>query len=137
MNKRLAGLAAYVFNQYPTAEAVLVCDDGNVFLEANSNLAEHHCRQMRLPAPVRVTRRKVLAQGAVDEANTKVAEMKAREAEEKDKAEALAKVKDGVVADLVEALNNGEADLGEVAEAAGTTKAEAAKAAPVKKGKKK
>lgn len=73
------------------------------------------------------------------------AEANAKEAEEKAKAEAeaLAKVKYGVLADLVEALNNSEADLGGEAEAAGTAKAEeeagqpAAKAAPVKKGKKK
>ena len=128
MNKRLAGLAAYVFNQYPTAEAVLVCEDGNVFLEAGANLAEHHCRQMRLPAPVRVTRKEVLAQDAVDEAKAKVAEMKAKEAEKKAKAEADVKAKEA------EAKAKAEAEQAAAAEAEAKAKAEAEQA---KKSKKK
>lgn len=153
--------AAAVFAAYPDALEVHVCEDGNVFLPERKQLAQAHCTANRLPAPMLVSRKtaesamrltdsvkQAKAEAKAKEAEEKAkaeAEANAKEAEEKAKAEAeaLAKVKYGVLADLVEALNNSEADLGGEAEAAGTAKAEeeagqpAAKAAPVKKGKKK
>lgn len=58
MNKLMTAAAA-VFEAYPEAEAVFVCEDGNVFLEERKNLAENHCRTERLPAPKLVKRTEV------------------------------------------------------------------------------
>ncbi len=55
MNKLMAAAVA-VFEAYPEAEAVFVCDDGNVFLEERQNLAENHCRTERLSKPTLVRR---------------------------------------------------------------------------------
>lgn len=91
MNKQLLAAAIAVFDTYPEAEEVLVCEDGNVFLAERRNLAENHCREARMPAPILVKREdieKASKKGAKADAAGDVA---AKEAEEKAAAEAVAK----------------------------------------------
>lgn len=100
--------AAMVLDAYPLAEAVYVCDDGNVFLEESKNLAENHCRTMRLNPPQLVRR---------DELPVKKPEAKAKkEAEQAAAAEAEAKAKE-------------EAEQAAAAEAEAKAKEEAEQAA--------
>lgn len=56
ISKSLTALAAEALANHPEAEAVLVTQDGNVFLEKVRGLAEHHCRTQKLSPPERVTR---------------------------------------------------------------------------------
>ena len=89
MNKQLLTAALAVFATYPEAEEVLVCEDGNVFLAERRNLAENHCREARIPAPIVVKREEV--EKASKKGARPDAEAAAKEAEEKAAAEAAAK----------------------------------------------
>lgn len=98
--KRIAQAAAAVFANIADIDKVYVTEDGNAFMPHVKNLAEHHARTTRLPAPVLVSRGEVLAE--IVEAEQALAIAKAKKERKSEVAEVIN-----------EAARDAQLDLGE------------------------